>query len=204
MPVGVPKVPFVYDEEEDAEWVDLYYALYQERLLFLCHALGDELANQLIGLITFLSAEDETFDIFMYINSPGGSIICGLGLFDMMRYSDAHVFTICAGIAASTASFVLSGGEKGERITLPHTRIMIHQPQSLKKGQANDVFEDLDEVRRLRRQLAILYSDRTGQPVNKVCLDLDRDIFMSARGARYYGIVDKVVVHISELVYKHA
>lgn len=198
MPIGVPKVPFALSEEDEAEWVDLYYLLYQERLLFLCHDLGEELANQLIGLIIYLSAEDETFDMFIYINSPGGSAISGLGVFDAMRYAEANVFTICAGTAASTASFVLSGGEKGERIALPHARIMIHQPESLNKGQAGDVFEDVDEVRRVRRQLALLYSDRTGQPVNKVCVDLDRDIFMSAKGARFYGIVDKVVVNISE------
>jgi ATP-dependent Clp protease, protease subunit len=199
MPIGVPKVPYRLPGDEDAQWVDLYNRLYRERVLFLCHDLEDELANQLIGIIIYLSAEDETFDMFLYINSPGGSALCGIGVYDAINYAEAKVFTICAGTAASMASFVLAGGERGDRIALPHARVMMHQPEGGNKGQAIEIYSEVDEVRRIRRQIGLLYSERTGQPVNKVSLDLDRDVFLSAYGAKNYGIVDKVVVNITEL-----
>uniref|UniRef100_UPI003001072D ATP-dependent Clp protease n=1 Tax=Prototheca miyajii TaxID=2034260 RepID=UPI003001072D len=187
------------EEEEEIEWIDLYQFLYRERVLFLCHELQEELANQLIGLIMYLSEEDPTFDMFLYINSLGGSAICGLGVYDAINFVEAKVTTICAGVAASTAALVLTGGERGERVALPHARIMLHQPESDDTGQGREMYAEAREVRRVRQQIGILFSDCTGQPLNKVSADLDRDVYMSALDARFYGLVDKIVISIVEL-----
>lgn len=199
MPIGVPKVPFRLPGESSAQWVDLYNRLYRERVLFLCQQLDDELANQLIAILIFLSTEDTSKDVYIYINSPGGSVTCGIAVYDAMNYSTAEVTTICAGSAASMASFVLAGGKKGKRIALPNSRIMIHQPEGGNQGQASEVFSESEEVIRLRREIATIYAQRTGQSLSKISRDMDRDQFMSAREAKEYGIVDQVVVDIKWL-----
>ena len=135
MPIGVPKVPFRIPGEPTAQWVDLFNRLYRDRVLFLCNELKDELANQLIGIMLFLNGEEERKGLFMYINSPGGSVTCGIGVYDTMHFIDAEVTTICAGTAASVASFVLAGGEIGKRIAFPNARIMIHQRKEVAKGK---------------------------------------------------------------------
>ena len=192
MPLGVPKVPFYYSNDDPGEWVDLYNRLYRDRVLFLCNDLKDELANQLIGIMLYLNAEDNDDGLFMYINSPGGSVTCGIGVYDAMNYVNADVTTICVGTAASMASFVLAGGATGKRISLPHTRIMIHQPAGGSQGQTSIVLSEADEMVRLRKEVISIYSERTGQPSDKIQADMNRDQYMSAHEAREYGLVDQV------------
>ncbi len=194
MPIGVPKVPFRLPGEPSAQWVDLYNRLYRDRVLFLCQELDDEIANQLISIIIFLSAEDPSQGLYIYINSPGGSVTCGIAVYDAMNYAKADVTTICVGSAASMASFVLAGGETGKRIALPHSRIMIHQPEGGNQGQTSEVLSESEEVIRIRRDVAKIYAQRTGQSLSKISRDMDRDQFMSAREAKEYGIVDQVAV----------
>nr|YP_009104925.1 proteolytic subunit 2 of clp protease [Watanabea reniformis]AIT93560.1 proteolytic subunit 2 of clp protease [Watanabea reniformis] len=192
MPIGVPKVPFRIPGEPTAQWVDLFNRLYRDRVLFLCNELKDELANQLIGIMLFLNGEEESKGLFMYINSPGGSVTCGIGVYDTMHFIDAEVTTICAGTAASVASFVLMGGEIGKRIAFPNSRIMIHQPEGGSQGQASEIFFEASEVARIRRDVAKAYAERTGQSLARICRDMDRDHCMSASEAKDYGLVDQV------------
>lgn len=190
MPIGVPKVPFRLPGEPDAQWVDLYNRMFRERVLFLCQDLGDELANQLIGVMLYLNSEENGQDLYIYINSPGGSVTCGIAVYDIVNYITADVTTIAVGTAASMASFVLAGGTRGRRIAFPHSRIMIHQPEGGSQGQASEVLLESEEVIRIRRQVGQIYSDRTGQSLNQISKDMDRDQFMSAREAKSYGLVD--------------
>ena len=192
MPIGVPKVAYRLPGEAIPQWVDLYNRLYRERVLFLGSGLDDELANQLNGIMLYLSAEDSTKRLFLYINSPGGSVTAGLSVFDIMHYVNAAVTTIGIGFAASMASFILAGGERGSRIVFPHCRLMVHQPQGGMQGQASEVLLEKDEIVRLRKLVGRLYVDLTGQPADIVARDLDRDTYMSAREARAYGLVDLV------------
>ena len=194
MPIGVPKVPFRLPGESSPQWVDLFTRLYRERVLFMCQELGDELANQLIGIMLYLSAEDSSQELYLHINSAGGSVTCGIALYDAMHYIEADVTTLCVGSAASMASFVLAGGTKGKRIALPHARIMIHQPEGGSKGQASEVISESEEVMRIRRQIGRLYAKQTGQPLSRISRDMDRDQFLSAQEARAYGLVDLVTV----------
>nr|UXE31002.1 Clp protease proteolytic subunit [Ostreobium quekettii] len=192
MPIGVPKVPFRLPGEPDAQWVDLYNRMFRERILFLCQDLGDELANQLIGVMLYLNSEENGQDLYIYINSPGGSVTCGIGVYDIVNYVTADVTTIAVGTAASMASFVLAGGTYGRRIAFPHSRIMIHQPEGGSQGQASEVILESEEVIRIRKQVGQIYSNRTGQSLNQISKDMDRDQFMSAREAKEYGLVDHV------------
>nr|ACQ90755.1 proteolytic subunit 2 of clp protease [Neglectella solitaria] len=196
MPIGVPKVPFRLPGEPSAQWVDLFNRLYRERLLFLCQDLDDEVSNQLIGIMLYLNAEEKFKDIYIFINSLGGSVTCGIAVYDVMNFVEADVSTICVGTAASMASFVLAGGKRGKRIALPHTRIMIHQPEGGGQGQASEVLSESEEVRRLRRQVGQIYAEQTSQSLNRISRDMDRDQFMSAREAKEYGLVDQVAVDI--------
>lgn len=190
MPIGVPKVPFRLPGEPNAQWVDLYNRLYRERVLFLCQDLEDELANQLIGIMLYLNAEEKAKDLYIYINSPGGSVTCGIAVYDILNYINSDVITLCVGTAASMASFILAGGTRGKRIAFPHSRIMIHQPEGGSQGQASEVLSESEEVIRIRRQVGKIYADRTGQSLSQVSRDMDRDQFMSAKEAKNYGLVD--------------
>jgi ATP-dependent Clp protease protease subunit len=192
MPIGVPKVSYRLPGEPTPQWVDLYNRLYRSRVLFLGSDLDDELANQLVGIMLYLSAEDKSQRVFIYINSLGGSVTCGISVYDGMHHIEAGVTTICVGIAASMASFILAGGEKGHRIALPHSRVMIHQPQGGSQGQASEVTREAEEVARIRRQVGSIYAERTGQPLEVIAKDMDRDNFLSAREAKDYGLVDQV------------
>jgi ATP-dependent Clp protease protease subunit len=192
MPIGVPKVPFRLPGESSAQWVDLYNRLYRERLLFLCQQLDDELANQLIGILLYLNAEEAGKDVFVYINSPGGSVTCGIAVYDTMNYVKCGVSTVCVGTAASMASFILAGGDRGKRIALPHSRIMIHQPEGGSQGQASEVLAESEEVIRIRKQIGRIYAEKTSQPLKRISRDLDRDQFLSAKEAKEYGLVDQV------------
>ena len=146
MPIGVPKVPYRLPGDESAQWLDLYNRLYRERVLFLCQALDDELANQLIGIMLYLNAEESSKEVYVYINSPGGSVTCGVGVSDAMNYIKSDVTTMCVGTSASMASFVLTGGTRGKRLALPNSRIMIHQPEGGSQGQATIVLSDRKSV----------------------------------------------------------
>ena len=192
MPIGVPKVAYRLPGEPAPQWIDLYNRLYRERVLFLGSDLDDELANQLVGIMLYLSAEDESKRLYIYINSPGGSVTCGIAVYDAMQHVSADVTTICVGIAASMASFVLAGGERGHRLALAHARIMIHQPQGGSQGQASEVTAEAEEVMRIRRQVGQIYAERTGQSLTTIARDMDRDRFMSGREAKVYGLVDQV------------
>ena len=190
MPIGVPKVPFRLPGEPSAQWVDLYNRLYRERVLFLCQDLNDEISNQLIGVMLYLNGEKSSQDVYIYINSPGGSVICGIAVYDIMNYIDIEVITLCVGTASSMASFILSGGALGKRMAFPHSRIMIHQPEGGSQGQGSEVISESEEVIRIKRQVARVYSTRTGQNLIQILQDMDRDKFMSAREAKQYGLVD--------------
>nr|AXO67750.1 proteolytic subunit 2 of clp protease [uncultured Choricystis] len=200
MPIGVPKVEYRLPGEPEADWLDLYNCLYRERMLFLCQDLGDEVANQLISLMLYLNTEDSSLPFFMYINSLGGSVTCGIGVFDIMRYLHSGITTICMGTASSMASFVLTGGTYGRRLSLPHGRIMIHQPEGGSDGQASEILSESTEVSRIRRQIGLLYAIRTQQTVEQIAQDMDRDQFMSAEEAKNYGLIDFVARPAAEAV----
>jgi ATP-dependent Clp protease protease subunit len=142
--------------------------------------------------LLYLSSEDEKRDIFLYVNSPGGSVACGLSLVDTIQYVKADVNTINIGTAASMASFVVAGGKQGKRLALPHARFIIHQPEGGSKGQATEVFAEAKEVVRIRRVIGRLYAEFTGQPLKRIALDLDRDEFLNAKQAYEYGLIDLV------------
>jgi ATP-dependent Clp protease protease subunit len=194
MPIGVPKVPFRTPGESTSQWVDLFNRLSRDRVLFLCSELKDDLANQLIGIMLFLNAEQEKKGLYLYINSPGGSLTCGIAVYDSMNFIEAEVTTICVGTAASVASFVLAGGNLGKRIAFPNSRIMIHQPEGGSQGQASEIVFEASEVARIRQEVAKAYSERTGQSLAQIIRDMDRDQYMSAREAKDYGIVDQVAI----------
>lgn len=193
MPIGVPKLAYRLPGETNIQWVDVYNRLYRERVLFLCQDLEDELANQLVGVLLFLNSE-QIKTIGLYINSPGGSVPSGMGLYDTMNYIESPVTTICVGTAASMASVILAGGQLGQRIALAHSRIMIHQPEGGIRGQASEILAECHEILRLRQQLGNIYAKQTKKPLKRIARDLDRDKFMSASEAKEYGLVDLVAI----------
>lgn len=162
----------------------------------MCQDLDDELANQLIGIMLYLNAEDTSKEIFIYINSPGGSVTCGIGVYDAMNYIQSDVTTICVGTAASMASFVLAGGTRNKRLALPHSRIMIHQPGGGSQGQTSLVLSEAEEMLRIRDEVVSIYASRTGQSLARIFQDMNRDQFMSAREARDYGLIDQVAATV--------
>ncbi|NES25122.1 MAG: ATP-dependent Clp protease proteolytic subunit [Symploca sp. SIO3E6] len=195
MPIGVPKVPYQMPGSQYTEWIDIYNRLYRERIIFLGKDVDDEIANQIIAVMLYLDSEDNNKDIFLYINSPGGSVTAGLAIYDTMQHIKSDVVTICVGLAASMGSFLLAAGKKGKRLALPHSRIMLHQPSGGIRGmaQATDIQITAQEILRVRHQLNQIYSDRTGIAVEKIAKDIDRDFFMSAEEAKEYGLIDKVI-----------
>nr|YP_010923038.1 clp protease proteolytic subunit [Halodule uninervis]WJZ45441.1 clp protease proteolytic subunit [Halodule uninervis] len=197
MPLGVPKVPFRSPGEEDAVWVDLY-RLYRERLLFLGQELDSELSNQLVGLMVYLSIEDDTRDLYLFINSPGGWVLPGIALYDTMQFVPPDVHTICMGLAASMGSFILVGGEITKRLAFPHAWVMIHQPaSSFYESKTGELVMEVEELLNLRETLTKVYVQRTGNPLWVISEDLERDVFMSATEAQAYGIVDLVAVEMT-------
>uniref|UniRef100_A0AAU6PJ25 ATP-dependent Clp protease proteolytic subunit n=1 Tax=Artemisia anethifolia TaxID=1508731 RepID=A0AAU6PJ25_9ASTR len=194
MPIGVPKVPFRSPGEEDASWVDIY-RLYRERLLFLGQEVDSEISNQLIGLMIYLSIEDDTKDLYLFINSPGGWVIPGVALYDTMQFVQPDVHTICMGSAASMGSFILVGGEITKRLAFPHAWVMIHQPAgSFSEVATGEFILEVGELLKLRETLTRVYVQRTGKPLWVVSEDMERDVFMSATEAQAYGIVDLVAI----------
>nr|YP_009727382.1 clp protease proteolytic subunit [Hibiscus cannabinus]QIA46682.1 clp protease proteolytic subunit [Hibiscus cannabinus] len=195
MPIGVPRVPFRNPGEEDAVWVDVN-RLYRERLLFLGQEVDSEISNQLIGLMVYLSIENDTKDLYLFINSPGGWVIPGVAIYDTMQFVQPDVHTICMGLAASMGSFLLAGGEITKRLAFPHARrVMIHQPaSSFYEAQTGEFILEAEELLKLRESLTRVYVQRTGKPLWVVSEDMERDVFMSATEAQAHGIVDHVAV----------
>nr|AKT74010.1 clp protease proteolytic subunit [Corsia cf. boridiensis SPL470-2] len=198
MPVGVPKVPFRIPGDEDASWVDLN-RLYRERLLFLGQEINSEISNQIMGLMIYLTIEDNTRDFFLFINSPGGLVIPGMGLYDIMQFVPSNVHTICIGLAASMGSIILVGGEITKRIAFPHAmlypsiKVMIHQPAcSFFEAQTGEFVLEAEELLKLRETLTNIYVQRTGNLLCVVSEDMERDVFMSATEAQAHGIVDLI------------
>nr|YP_009538585.1 ATP-dependent Clp protease proteolytic subunit [Xylocarpus granatum]AYU74578.1 ATP-dependent Clp protease proteolytic subunit [Xylocarpus granatum] len=194
MPIGVPKVPFRSHGERNASWVDVN-RLYRERLLFLGQMIDSEISNQLIGLMVYLSIENETKDLYLFINSPGGWVIPGIAIYDSMQFVRPDVQTICMGLAASMGSFLLVGGQITKRLAFPHARVMIHQPiGGFSEGQTGEIILEAEELLKLREILTKVYVQRTGKPLWVVSEDMERDVFMSATEAQAHGIVDLVAV----------
>ena len=172
---------------------DIYSRLLRERIVFLGQQVTDELANLIVAQLLFLEAEDPEKDIYLYINSPGGSVSAGMGMFDTMNQIRPDVCTICIGLAASMGAFLLSAGAQGKRMSLPNSRIMIHQPLGGAQGQATDIEIQAREILYLKNKLNHHLADQTGQPLERIEEDTERDFFMSAEEAKNYGLVDQVI-----------
>jgi ATP-dependent Clp protease protease subunit len=175
---------------------DIYSRLLKDRIIFLGTPVNDAIANAIIAQMLFLTAQDPDKDISLYINSPGGSITAGMAIFDTMQFIKPDVSTICVGMAASMGAFLLAAGAKGKRYALPNSEVMIHQPLGGAEGQASDIEIRAKRIIKLREKLNGILSERTGQPLERIDKDTDRDYFMSAEEAAQYGIIDKVVSKI--------
>ncbi|HIK08426.1 MAG TPA: ATP-dependent Clp protease proteolytic subunit [Trichormus sp. M33_DOE_039] len=193
MPIGIPKVPYRLPGGNYEQWIDLEDRLFRERIIFLTQEVDDGIANAIVAYLLYLDSDDQTKPIYLYINSPGGSVTAGLAIYDTMQYIKSEVVTICVGLAASMGSFLLAAGAKGKRLALPHSRIMIHQPSGGTRGQATDIQIEAAEIVRIRHQLNQIYADNTGQALSKIEKDMDRDFFMSAQEAKEYGLIDRVI-----------
>jgi ATP-dependent Clp protease protease subunit len=172
---------------------DIYSRLLRDRIIFLGTAIDDDVANLVIAQLLFLEGEDAEKDITLYINSPGGSVVSGLAIYDTMQYVRPAVGTVCIGLAASAASLLLAGGAPGRRHSLPNARILIHQPSGGYQGQATDIQIHAKEVMHLRRRFEEIYARHTGRPVEQIERDSERDFFMSAEEAREYGLIDSIL-----------
>lgn len=187
-------VPMVVEQSGRGERAyDIYSRLLKERIVFLGGEINDPVADLIIAQLLFLEAEDPDKDIHLYINSPGGVVTAGMAIFDTMNYIKAPVSTICIGQAASMGAVLLTAGEKGKRFALPHARIMIHQPSGGSRGQATDIMIQAEEILRMKRELNQLLADLSGQPVERLERDTERDFFMSAEEAKNYGLIDAVM-----------
>ena len=187
-------IPMVVEQTSRGERsYDIYSRLLQDRIIFLGGEIDDDTANLIVAQMLFLEGDDPDKDIFLYINSPGGSVSAGLAIYDTMQYIKCEVSTICIGLAASMGAFLLAAGAKGKRIALPNAEIMIHQPSGGAQGQATDISIHAEQILRVRKRLNEILAARTGQPIEKISLDTERDNFMSAEQARAYGIVDEII-----------
>ena len=195
MPIGVPQVPYRFPGSQYEQWISIYNRLALERILFLGQEVTDGLANSLVAQMLYLDSDDPGKPIYLYINSPGGSVTAGMAIYDTMQHIKSEVVTICVGIAASMGAFLLCAGSKGKRLALPHSRIMIHQPLGGIQGrrQATDIEIEAREILRIKHQLNEIMAHHTGQPIEKIEKDTDRDFFMSPEEAQEYGLIDKVI-----------
>jgi ATP-dependent Clp protease, protease subunit len=188
-------VPMVVESSGTGEKVfDVYSRLLRERIIFLGTAIDDILADSIVAQLLYLEAEDPHKDIYIYINSPGGSVYAGLAIYDTMQHIQPDVSTICYGIAASMGAFLLSGGAKGKRMGLPNSRIMIHQPLGGAQGQATEIDIQAKEILYIKQKLNQLLSDHTGQPFDRISQDTERDFYMSSTEAQEYGLIDQVII----------
>jgi ATP-dependent Clp protease protease subunit len=188
-------VPTVIEQTHRGErgW-DIFSRLLKDRIIFLGTPINDDVANVVIAQLLFLDSEEPEKDIMLYINSPGGHVSAGLAIYDTMQYLHCDVATICMGQAASMGSFLLASGTKGKRYALPHSRVMIHQPLAGFQGQATDIDIHAREILKTRDTLNDLYAKHTGQPVDKIKNDTERDNFMSSAQAKEYGLIDEVLI----------
>lgn len=187
-------IPYVIEQTSRGERsYDIYSRLLKERIIFLGEEVTDASASVIIAQLLFLEGEDPEKDIHLYINSPGGSVSAGLAIYDTMQYIKCDVSTICIGMAASMGSFLLSGGAKGKRYALPNSEIMIHQPLGGAQGQATEIKIAAEHILKTRHRLNTILSQNTGQPLEKIEMDTERDNFMSAQEAKEYGLVDEVI-----------
>lgn len=194
-------VPMVVEQSSHGERsYDIYSRLLKDRIVFLGGPVEDVTANIIIAQLLFLEAEDPDKDIHLYINSPGGVVTAGMAIYDTMQYIKPDVSTICVGSAASMASVLLAAGAKGKRFALPHSQIMIHQPLGGVQGQATEIEIHAREILRMRKELNGLLSLHTGQPLETLAKDTDRDNFMTAEEAKQYGIVDEILLRANEAV----
>ena len=194
MPIGVPSVPYRLPGSQYERWIDIYSRLSQERIIFLGQEVTDGLANRIVAFLLYLDAEDPSKPIYLYINSPGGSVTAGMAIYDTMQYIKCEVVTICVGLAASMGAFLLASGTSGKRLALPHARIMIHQPMGgTVRLQATDIDIEAKEILRIRHELNGIMAERSGQTIEKIAKDTDRDYYMSAAEAVEYGLIDKVI-----------
>jgi ATP-dependent Clp protease protease subunit len=189
-------VPMVIETSGRGERAyDIYSRLLRERIVFLVGPVNDHSANLVVAQLLFLESENPDKDISLYINSPGGSVSAGMSIFDTMNFIKPHVSTLCIGLAASMGAFLLSAGEKGKRFSLPNSKIMIHQPLGGAQGQATDIEIHAREILKTREQLNKILADRTGQSLEKIQNDTERDYFMSAEESKNYGLIDQVLVN---------
>ncbi|MCK3655389.1 ATP-dependent Clp protease proteolytic subunit [Pasteurellaceae bacterium Macca] len=192
-------IPMVVEQSSKGERAyDIYSRLLKERIIFLNGGVEDEMAKLIVAQLLFLEAEDPEKDISIYINSPGGSVTAGMAIYDTMNFIKPDVSTVCIGQACSMGAFLLSAGAKGKRFALPHARVMIHQPLGGFRGQASDIQIHAQEILQIKHTLNQRMAEHTGQPLEQIEKDTDRDNFMSAESAQAYGLIDKVVSHRDE------
>jgi ATP-dependent Clp protease, protease subunit len=191
---GLGMVPIVIEQSGRGERAyDIYSRLLRERIVFLVGPVNDQTANLVVAQMLFLESENPDKDIFLYINSPGGSVSAGMSIYDTMQFIKPDISTMCMGLAASMGSFLLMAGAKGKRLSLPNSRIMIHQPSGGAQGQATDIEIHAREILKTREQLNKIYADRTGQTLEKIQADMERDFFLDPEEAKAYGLIDLVI-----------
>jgi ATP-dependent Clp protease protease subunit len=187
-------IPTVIEQSGRGERAfDIYSRLLRERIVFLGQAIDSDVANLVVAQLLFLDAEDPEKEIYLYINSPGGSVHAGMGIYDTIKQIRPNVCTICVGLAASMGAFLLSSGTKGKRMSLPHSRIMIHQPLGGAQGQATDIEIQAKEILYHKQRLNEMLAEHTGQPIERIEQDTERDFFMSAEESKEYGLIDQVI-----------
>jgi len=196
-------VPYVIEQTDRGERAyDIYSRLLKDRIIFLGTEIHDELANVIIAQMLFLESEDPDRDVNLYINSPGGSVSAGMAIYDTMKFIKPDVVTYCVGMAASMAAVLMASGTKGKRYALPHSRLMLHQPLGGFRGQASDIDIHAKEILKIKAELNAILVEHTGQPIEKIERDTDRDYFLIAQEAKEYGLIDTVITDKSELLPK--
>lgn len=196
-------VPYVIEQTDRGERAyDIYSRLLKDRIIFLGTEIHDELANVIIAQMLFLESEDPDRDVNLYINSPGGSVSAGMAIYDTMKFIKPDVVTYCVGMAASMAAVLMASGTKGKRYALPHSRLMLHQPLGGFRGQASDIDIHAKEILKIKAELNNILVEHTGQPIEKIERDTDRDYFLIAQEAKEYGLIDTVITDKSELLPK--
>ncbi|MFZ4709990.1 MAG: ATP-dependent Clp endopeptidase proteolytic subunit ClpP [Zwartia sp.] len=200
-PTALGYIPMVIEQSGRGERAyDIYSRLLKERVIFLVGPVNDQSANVIVAQLLFLESENPDKDVALYINSPGGSVYAGMAIYDTMRFIKPEVSTLCTGLAASMGAFLLAAGTKGKRFSLPNSRIMIHQPSGGAQGQATDIQIQAREILDLRERLNQMLADNTGQTIERIGLDTERDNFMSAPDAVAYGLIDKVLTSRADTV----
>lgn len=198
MPIGIPSVPYRLPGGTYEQWISIYERLFRERIIFLAEEVDDGIANAIVAYMLYLDSDDQNKPIYLYINSPGGSVTAGMAIYDTMQHIKSEVITICIGLAASMGAFLLTAGTKGKRLALPHSRIMIHQPLGgVGRRQATDIDIEARQILRVRSELNQLMAYHTGKTVEQIERDTDRDYFMSAEEAKEYGLIDRVITDLN-------